>query len=335
MKTPAPLATTSIGSLPHTQLELAVQLALRCDVPAAPQLPSCDRGELMIPQALEGLPGASWDETGVAVIDEAAWRAGAEVFGAKLSKALEGDVEPFLPSPTSWRALRPFLWEVEERKLPFAKVQLAGPLTVRWTARLSDGRPVAAIAQLEQQLFQLVFVRALALARAVKERHSRPVVFLDEPALYAWDRRKPLHVVQLQELRMLVLALQKEGALVGLHSCSNTDWAAILDLGIDWLSVDAGLSLASVIATGASFDRFLARGGRLVIGVLPTNSTIEYVVAERVAATLAVLGPRAKEILRQSLLAPACGLAMRTVHEADRLHEDLQQARRLLAPLVA
>jgi len=329
-----PLATTSIGSLPHTQLELAVQLALRLDVPAAPQLPAFDRAELMIPQALEGLPGARWEEGGVAVIDPAAWRAGAQAFGDRLAAGLAGRDEPFLPSPTSWRALRPFLWEVEERRLPFAKVQLAGPLTVRWTARLADGAPVEQEPELERQLFQLVFVRALALARAVKERGATPIVFLDEPALYAWDRRRALHVVQLQELRMLVLALQKEGALVGLHSCSNTDWASVLELGLDLVGVDAGLSLGAVVGTGAPFQRFLARGGRLVLGLLPTNTTVDYVVQERVSATLERLGDQVRPVLRQSLLSPACGLAMRTVFEADRLHEDLTICKRLLAPLV-
>ena len=57
-----PLATSSIGSLPHTQLELALQQALLLDIPAAPQLPGRDPGEYMVPQALEGLPGLRFDD---------------------------------------------------------------------------------------------------------------------------------------------------------------------------------------------------------------------------------------------------------------------------------
>ncbi len=334
MRRPAPLSTTAIGSLPHTQTELALQLVLRLDVPAAPQLPAIDRAELMIPQALEGLPGASFDESGVAVIDRKAWSEGRHALEDRLIAALAGDAEPFAPSGTSYRAFRPFLGEVEERKLPFAKAQLAGPLTVRWASRLDDGAPVGALPELEAQIFKLILARSTAMARALRERGTQPIFFLDEPGLYAYDRRKPLHVVQLQELRVLVMALQKEGALVGLHSCSNTDWAAIFDLGVDLVSVDAGLSLGAVVATGAALDRFVARGGQLVLGVLPTNAAVDYDVAERVAHAAALLGDRLRPVLRSSLVAPACGLAMRTVHEADRIHADLLEAQRLLRSLV-
>jgi hypothetical protein len=50
------LPTTGIGSLPYAQLEPAMQAALRLDIPYLPQLPRRDPAEMMIPQALEGLP---------------------------------------------------------------------------------------------------------------------------------------------------------------------------------------------------------------------------------------------------------------------------------------
>src|SRR5207245_2712190 len=113
--------------------------------------------------------------------------------------------------------------------------------------------------------------RALALSRRLRETGARPVIFLDEPGLYAFDRRDPQHLVSLQELRVVVLALRREGAVVGVHCCGNTEWAPLLGLGWDVVSIDARLSLEAVLATGPAFERFQAAGGVLSLGSVPTD----------------------------------------------------------------
>jgi len=47
----------------------------------------------------------------------------------------------------------------------------------------------------------------------------------------------------------------------------------------------------------------------------------------------AALGERARQVLSQSLLTPACGLAMRTPVEAERTFEQLRDAQRRLLEL--
>ena len=71
-------AITGIGSLPHTQMELALQMALAVDVPYLPQLPSQNPSELMVPAALEGLPGLEAGEDGACTVELGAWEAGKE-----------------------------------------------------------------------------------------------------------------------------------------------------------------------------------------------------------------------------------------------------------------
>src|SRR5687768_13506818 len=109
-------ASTGIGSLPHTQLELGLQMALQVDVPFLPQLPAENPSELMIPAALEGLPGVRFDAEGMVTIDLEQWNAGREAFGEKVEHALQsGDLSAFEPTAAACRAFRPFLWEVENR----------------------------------------------------------------------------------------------------------------------------------------------------------------------------------------------------------------------------
>ena len=337
-----PCATTGIGSLPHTQLELALQAALQLDVPFLPQLPAGNPSELMIPAALDGVPGLAFDGEGMCTIDLPRWereRAGLE---AALDQAFESRVfGPFEPSPQACRAFRPFIWEVEHRKLPFAKVQIAGPFTVRWLARTSEGGPAALVPALEQQIFRLVMAKALALARAVRAVGATPIVFLDEPGLYALERTNPQHLVMLQELKLLALALQQEGALVGVHCCSNTDWPLLLDLGLDLLSTDVRLSLDALVADRKGFARYLASGATLSLGIVPTDLASSYEVrelVESVEATLRATLPRTmrfEEVAAHVLLSPACGLAMRTVIDAERIFEELRQAQRLLLHAIA
>lgn len=327
-------AITGIGSLPHTQMELALQMALAVDVPYLPQLPTGSPSELMVPAALEGLPGLHAGDDGVCTVDVGVWEGASGALEARIDAALRtGDASEFLPGVTSSRALRPFLWEVRERKLAFAKAQIAGPATVRWSSRLSNGAPLSGHGGLDGQVFRLVLVRALALVQALRTAGATPVFYLDEPGLYALETTDAAHLAVLSELRLLVTALRREGALVGLHCCGNTAWGALLDLGIDLLSFDVRLSLDAVLDEPRAVRRFLDQGGAFSLGLVPTDLGQEgdpQELARAVEASFASALPDRPEALRQFVATPACGLAMRSVLEAERIFQQLRAARSAL-----
>jgi hypothetical protein len=328
------LATTGIGSLPHTQLELALQQSFQVDIPFLPQLPQTNAAELMIPQALEGLPGMTYDEHGETLIDAAEWQRGARSLAARIDRALAGqELSYFEPTALSCRAWRPFLWDVAEKKRVWAKAQITGPMTLRFVLRLSDGRPVSVLPDLEKQVLELTLVRAMAMARALRETGAHPLVFLDEPGLYAFDKRNPRHLLDLQGLRIVILALRKEGARVGVHCCSNTDWASLLALGFDVISLDARLSLGSLLSQKEAVAKFVADGGRLALGAIPTNLEADYDVGELLMAMRQTandhVGPDlARRLFAESLLSPACGLALRSVTDAERVFAELGSVQR-------
>ncbi len=335
------LGTTGIGSLPHTQQELALQMALQHDVPFLPQLPRADPGELMIPAVLDGFPGASFDPEGSCQIDVDRWRAGRDRLTLELDRAIDsGPAERFVPSPQACRCFRPFLFEVEARKLPFAKVQLAGPATVRWVTKTSSGQPTSELAELDQQLFRFVMAKALALAQAVRRAHATPIVFLDEPGLYALQADNVRHKVVLQELKLLIGAVQQQGAIVGMHCCSNTDWSAVLGLGLDVISIDARLSLDALVEDPVAWHGFLETGATVSLGIVPTDLASAYTLGElcdSVEATLRATTPPGtafEALLSRMLLTPACGLGMRSVLDAERIVDEVRQAQRRLGAVV-
>jgi hypothetical protein len=328
---PPALSTFGVGSLPHTQLELAMQQALQLDIPTLPQLPKKDTSEFMLPQALEGFPGLRFDTEGRTRIDRAEWEAQRAAFGTRLKAALDGQaLETFEPSGAFCRAWKPFLWEVEQRKFPFAKAQLAGPLTAIWVTTLTDGKPLSDAPGLEAQLIELVLVRALAMVKALQTTGATPIFFLDEPGLFAFDKRRPSHVIALRELGVAVAAIQRAGALVGVHCCGNTDWDAVLKLGLDFVSADLKLSLEPLLATTPTLESYLARGGWLGLGIVPTNTATREPIVELVDDAYAHMGDRRKAILARSMISPACGLAMRSVAECEDVYADVRRAQQLL-----
>ena len=330
-------ATTGIGSLPHTQQELALQMALQADIPYLPQLPVGHPSEFMIASALEGVPGLSYDAEGMCSVDLTAWRAGFPEFTARLERALTraDSARDFEPSPEACRSWKPFLWEVENRKLAFAKVQIAGPFTVRWVARTEDGQALAQTPEMDQAIFRLLLAKSLAMVKALRQVNVTPLFFLDEPGLYALDTRDARHVLAMQELKLLATALQREGALVGLHCCSNTDWGNVLSLGFNLLSLDVRLSLDAVLDDARALKSFLDGGGAFSFGIVPTNLDATFRIEELVDAVETALQStlpkkRAEEVLSRSLLTPACGLAMRSVVDAEQIVVQLKEAQRLL-----
>lgn len=334
-----PCATTGIGSLPHTQLELGLQMALQVDVPYLPQLPNGNPSELMIASALDGLPGMRFDNDGLVTIELEQWQAKSQAFGDEIEASLQSDaLERYEPSSQACRGWKPFLWEVENRKLAFAKIQIAGPATVGWSARTSTGQPASAVPELDRQIFRLLLARAIAMVKAVRRANATPLIYLDEPGLYALTRRDPMHVVTAQELKLMVLALRREGALVGLHCCSNTDWGLVLELGLDLISLDVRLSLDAILEEVSALERYLDAGSTLSLGIVPTNANVTFDIREIVDAVdvslRAALGARrANELLRHLVLTPACGLALRSVIEAEKTFEELRTAQRLLRSL--
>lgn len=336
-----PCATTGIGSLPHTQGELALQMALQHDVPFLPQLPKADPAELMIPAALEGLPGLQFDSDGMCTVDLQAWQGQRDRFTLQIETALSsGDLAAFEPSAAACRSFRPFLWEVENRKLPFAKVQLAGPATVRWVAKTSAGTPTSEAPELDQQIFRLLLARSLAMVKAVRRAGATPILFLDEPGLYALEPGNVRHLLVLKELAVLAVAVQREGALVGVHCCSNTRWGQLMGLGLDLLSIDARLSLDAVLEDAPAFWAFMAGGSTLSLGIAPTDLATSYVLGElvdSVEASLRATAPRGlsfEGLLAQMLLTPACGLGMRSVSDCEGIVGEVREAQRRFRSLV-
>ena len=340
MKTTASYRTTGIGSLPHHNVDSALEYAFRMGIPFLPQIPIRNPWEFMIAQALEGLPGLQVEKDGQVILNLDIWKSQSHRLERRLDEffSKEGSSQNrdlFEPSSATSSCWQPFLWELQERGISVGKVQIAGPMTCQWGISLKGGLSPDHYPELGSQIFKLVLARALAMVQRMKSHDIQPILFLDEPGFYALSVSQPKHLLALQELKIVVQTLQKAGARVGIHCCSNTDWEAVLSLGLDILSLDTGISLAPALACkeGKSIENFIHAGGQLSLGVVPTgrSSVLRTLDARSLADQLlrnfsAAWGTESewtRKILQNAIYTPACGLAFQSTSDAEWILEKL------------
>ena len=332
--------TTAIGSLPHHNVDAALAFSFHFEIPFLPQIPIRNSWEFMIAQALEGLPGLEIDEDGAVTIRSEIWESRTHALKLKLRHAFSVDtgyheaLESFEPSPATSSSWQPFLWELSERNIKVAKIQIAGPLTAQWAIRLKDGSSLDRHPDLTSQIYELVLAKSLAMSTRLKAQGVKPILFLDEPALYCLDLKDPKHVIAFRELQFLIQTLRKNQVQVGIHCCSNTDWSALLSLDLDILSLDVQLSLPGILAGKnlIALKTFIARGGKLSLGVIPTQKEgAEGIHALKADGLFQDMLSTLKlgfgsdldslreidRILSASFLTPACGLALQNVADAE------------------
>ncbi len=234
---------------------------------------------------LEALP--RWVTTGIGGSPSTALSWETEVpWLAELVSA--GETVSAARTPAAWPT---FLEEVARRRPAFAKVQLPGPLTC--------GRDLGD--------------RARRYIEALRALQVTPLVFVDEPLLVRGGGERAL--LALRD------CIAEAGGISGLHCCGQADWPAVLALDFDVVSLDARLSLASLLRAPEAWRRFVDSGAWLALGIIPTDGGAPYRVRALCDDARALLGS-----FERALLTPACGLGLFDVPRATRVVRELTEA---------
>lgn len=339
--------TSGIGSLPHHNIDSALAFSFQFQIPFLPQIPIRNPWEFMIAQALEGLPGLRAEKDGTAILDVDIWHSGASLLTRRLNEAIEQErYEWFEPSAATSSSWHPFLWELRERAVRVAKIQIAGPLTAQWALQMTEhsgttGNYLDRYPDISNQIYRLLLVRALAMTSRLQAQGITPILFLDEPGLYGISKGNARHLLGLRQLQLMVQTLKKKGVIVGLHCCSNTDWNSVLGLGFHFISLDTALSLENCFSNPDSIERFVNDGGRFSLGVVPTTVSSFALhglnAKDLIGHFLAAIPPQwdnrkdlFQRILKEALYTPACGLALHTAADAELILAMLKEFQTLL-----
>ena len=329
------LATTGIGSVPFTDPQETVALVLETlpQIPYWPQMVQLGYLEEMAAQAARGLPGLKVDEVNRTVaMDPGLPRD--EALAQFYEVVLSGDLTPFAFEEQDAQGFFALLAAVASQgsPCPALKGQLSGPVTFAGVVKDAGGKPILYDRELTQAVCAGLARKVAWQAEKFRELGKAPIVFLDEPFLTGFGSAYlPISKDEVTEILTQTLEEARGAAAgpvtLGIHCCGNTDWSLLLNAPIDILSFDSHGFFESLRLYDRALSDYLARGGWLAWGLVPTNEDFKHETPDRLwqrfqsqANQLAKdLNRGVKEILGQSLLTPACGTGYMSRDEARRV----------------
>jgi len=304
---------TAIGSMPHTDPEETCSIVMKYlpAIPAWPQLPKRSPKENMCLQFSEGFPGIITNGDKIHIEPAAN-------FETELGQ-IYADCEQDNPSKYGISAeyaagLRAFLSKIKGTRM--VKGQITGPITWGLTVTRQDGLAILYDDILAEVAAKFLRLKASWQENALRQISHHTIIFVDEPCLVSLGSVfTPIPEDKVAGL--LEEVFQGIKGIRGLHCCGNTNWPVLLGTTTDILSFDAYNYASSLSSYPDEVKSFLRRGGTIAWGIVPTDeealareslSSLHDRLDEAIAP-FTRNGISFKQILRQGLLTPSCGLA--------------------------
>ena len=318
---------TIIGSMPHTDPKAACSQIFHYlkDIPAWPQLPNRSFLENMYVQISEGFPGV--------VVIENKNEASANKIYVDRSQNLTGPLEEFYTaylendvtkypiSPDHAAGLHTFL-KLENLSPRAVKGQITGPVTWGLTVTDEERRAIIYDEVMGDAVAKLLRLKASWQEKKLSQISKNTIIFVDEPYMSAFGS-----VGFLLSKEKIVSLLEEVfsgiSGLKGVHCCGNTDWSILLGTSVDILSFDAYNYAQSLSLYPAETKKFLDRGGTIAWGIIPNDedSVAKESVSslkdrlEEAMAPFTRKGIPFKQLIKQGLLTPSCGLVSLATEE--------------------
>ena len=260
------LLTTGMGILPHREIEPALAVAMKVDIPFWPQLPRMNYFEDMYVQAGENFPGI--------VVEPGERRIffSTEKFYAELENALLNlENEAFFRISPQFSATYHRFLSQDLSAYPSIRGQLEGPVSFGLNVLDENKKSLIFNDEARPLLFDFMARKANAQLRELKAKNPRAFLFIDEPGLqYIFSA--------LSGYTPDMARGDFEGFFAGIehprgiHLCGNPDWDFLLHLDIDILSFNAFNSGEIFVKYRTGIKGFLDRGGMLGWGLVPANT---------------------------------------------------------------
>jgi hypothetical protein len=326
------MTATGIGSVPFLDADAAAAMILEYlpEMPFWPQMVRLGFPEEMVAQAARGLPGLKVDlEARAVAVDPSLPRE--EALARLYEEVWAGDLAPFALEPEEAQGFFALLraYPSLHSQGQALKGQLSGPVTFAGMVKDLEGKPILFDRELTQAVCQGLALKAAWQAQKFRDLGKEAVIFFDEPYLTGFGSAYlPISKNEVGEILTETLDTVRVSGPVslGVHCCGNTDWSLLLEAPLDILSFDSYGYFDSLRLYDRALQGFLARGGWLAWGLVPTGEDLHGETGDTLwqrfqgqVQQLARLGPPPKEILSRSLLTPACGMGYLTPEAATRV----------------
>lgn len=320
MKLPTAFATTAIGSVPSLDPQNAVTAMSGLDIPAYPQMVKISPWEDMFLGALAGLPALVVDEEKQTV--RAKRQSRENDLADFYSKFMAGERDFLALPPQSSRGLDAFIAQAGRDKNygpNFLKVQIIGPLTFGQMVLMEDEKSsLVDDPELLEATALALGGKAAWVANKVRSVGRTPVVFIDEPGLSSFGSAFSTLTKDtvIQTMGTAAETVRADGpTLIGCHICGNTDWAMIMETGIDIINFDAYEIMDLFSLYPKQLKAFLDKGGLVAWGIVPSLGFSLKIKADDLSCHLEEgldkldkKGVPKGLLASQSLITTACGL---------------------------
>lgn len=306
-------APTHIGSMPGADPVEACSFINRrlTDLPAWPQLPRRVNLENMYIQYSEGFPGIVIDHEKIRLERTPDFDIRLEQL---YSDSFEGKSDGYLVSKEYAAGLYSFA-SGQKSKVPIAKGQLIGPIS--WGLCVTDntGKGIIYDDTLADAITRFLRLKASWQERFLGSIARQTVIFIDEP--YLTSLGSAFVALPNEKISQLISeVLAGISGLKGIHCCGATDWSLLLNLPIDVISFDAYNYLDSILCYQSDLSSFVRKGKSISWGIVPNDEDLlkkesAATIYDRLTEALAPLtrdGIPIRDLLRQSIITPTCGL---------------------------
>ena len=338
--------TTGVGSLPHTNIEEALDWIWK-SVPQAPhwpQLPRLGAESSFILQYLNVLI-----ETGVIAdvktpkfqVEALDWAERMTAFYTLYFEAAEGNeqaLERFGFSAQGGEGFEVFCRDLERsglRKAVLLKGQLSGPLTVGMQITDNNKRACYYDDSLRDMLVKTLALHAEWQTKRLRQYGLPVVMMIDDPGLLSYGAATHITITReqlIEELNVIAEGILRQGGIPGVHVCAGMDWTLLFDSKVQIVNFDAYDYMQSMMAAAEPLNRFLTRGGILSWGIVPTNPIAW---EENVQSLILNLEEKIKELVKrgvdesllrqQSMLTPSCGTGALEKELAEHVYKLLTE----------
>ncbi|HPA72461.1 MAG TPA: hypothetical protein PKY31_09335 [Spirochaetota bacterium] len=341
-----PYLATAIGSFPYDSADRALDIIFDAmpDAPVWPQLPRTALNEQMEIQYSEGMPRAVVDgEKGRLYFDTTGdYSEEFAQFYEIYMTAMDpdggtGDCSALAISPEYSRGIYALEARLKKsgKKLPFVKVHTTGPCSFALTVVDENKRAIY-----YNEEFRDVVVKALAMKCRWQIQKFAPfaekvICFIDEPILSAFGSSTYISVKRedvVAHINELVEAIHADGGIAGVHCCGNTDWSILIDAGVDMVNFDAYEFGETIALYPDAMKSFIARGGILAWGIVPTSVKIRGEDAASLALRYDALAENLSKkagidravISSQTVVTPSCGTGSMEIADAEKVFSTLR-----------
>jgi len=335
-------ATTLIGSLPHADRKLALDLVFKyCpEIPSWPQLVKY-KPEQMIPQFCQNLPGLK-EINGTLVIDTQGPNFEEEflAFFEEYLMITEGekplDNSRFVLSEESGKTFRAFLDRLKNQRPPSmiaVKGQITGPFTMLTSIVDQNKRYILYDDRASDMVVKSLSLQARWQTETLNEAGVPVIIFLDEPALSGFGSSAFISVSasRIHEIiNELAGQIHQAGGLVGTHVCANTDWNLIFDSDVDVLNFDAYGYFDRFALYKEKFHSFLESDKIVAWGIVPTmnpgdieSATVKSLKKMWIDEVKNLMNSKLNfgNILSHSIITPSCGCGSLSEELAEKVLE--------------